>query len=514
MKGKRLEKRKKENLTFIKYFIPAFTFVSGSSVMIVEITASRLLAPLYGNTLFTWSALIGVLLLALAIGYFLGGWIIDKKSSLTTLLITGIIGGVSVLTIIPIFNWLESWFLTLSIKEGPIISSVVLFALPSLLLGMITPMGIKLLSAVFNKVGISAGTISMVSTIGSVLGTFLAGYLLIPFININYLFVITGVFILLPSLIGLIFVGEYNITISVIVILGFILRLISTLPKNLPQEVLYEKYNFYHRIRVEQKKIGNSEVRILKLDTTYEGAIYKDTLEPFFEYTKYYKLYKIFVPELKTALFIGGGGYAMPIALEKELPQTRISVVELDPEVEEVGRIFFGLNNFKDIKTVVADGRRYLYSSQEKFDLIFSDAYSGPRAIPPHLITKEFFELVSQRLTPQGVFMLNLISPVAGKNSLLFSSVVKTLKTVFREVFVFKVDPTIPQQLPQNLIIVSLLQKIDPLVFEERLKGVSEDVRAQFLTMIDLDKYKEELAQGKIFTDRYNPVEYIALSIE
>ena len=509
-KQKKQKESKNSTASFIKFFIPAFSFISGGSVMIVEIAASRLLAPLYGNTLFTWSSLIGLLLFALSIGYFMGGWLIDRKESINTFLFTGIISGLSVLCIIPVFNALESWLLTLSVKTGPAVSTLILFTLPAVTLGMITPMAIKLLAGVFKKVGFSAGTISMISTIGSVTGTFLAGYVLIPAMNINYVFVLTGGVVIVFSIIGLLFTGIRPLALSIWIVAGVILSYVATKSRNLPENVLFEKYNFYHRIRVESQKFHDDEIRILRLDTTYEGKIIKNSQKLVFEYTKYYRLYRVFVPEINSSLFIGGGGYAMPISLKKELPLVEVYVVEIDPEVEKVGRKYFGLDKFKDIKTVVADGRRYLYSTTKRFDLIFGDAYNGPRSIPPHLITREFFQLVKKRLTPRGVFMMNIISAIRGRKSLLFASVVKTLNTVFKQVLVFKPDREVKESELQNLIIVALPYKISPASLKQRAEFVDREVRDQLSTLLELSRYRDTINQAKIFTDRYNPVEYIA----
>ena len=154
----------------------------------------------------------------------------------------------------------------------------------------------------------------------------------------------------------------------------------------LPPEILFDQTTFYHRIRVAQQKLPNGDSeKTLLLDTTVEGAQYEKSLEIPIPYQRYWELIKVFHPDLKTAAFLGAGAYTMPLSLARDYPHARVDVVEIDRRVVEVGRLFFRLNERPQIHPAVADARRFLYLSQNKYDFIFGDAYNGLVIFPPIL---------------------------------------------------------------------------------------------------------------------------------
>lgn len=517
--------------TFHQFILIFITFFAGASIMVIELAANRTLSPWFGNSLFTWTSLIGVILVAMSLGSFLGGLYADKNPSfkfLGHLLMLS-----SLLTImIPLLQKLiDGWFENSHIIWGPLAACLILFSLPAIFLGGITPLVIRLISLMGKDlaIGFSAGRISMFSTLGSVFGTFLTGIWLIPHFEIKVIYLSVALLLgILASISYYSFYKTFNgslnenlkkkstlnslgiflsfFIIGVVICLGLIQQ------KNQHEEPLlvYEKSTFYHRIRVFSQPLQNGDtLKSLFLDTTTEGAQFEQSKEIPLEYQKYWELIKFFQPQLKSAAFLGGGAFAMPLAVKDSFPQADVDVIEIDPEVIHVGKKFFNMGKENSPNTVADDARRYLRNHSKTYDFIFGDTYNGLRYIPPHLITKEFFELIKNRLNPDGIYMINIISSLRGNKSELFQSVVKTLHSVFPQLYVFALNPDRKLTI-QNIILVA-----SPIISEEKLKSLEQIHHKDVPSHLDrlLETYIRPVDiltnDGVVITDSHNPVEYI-----
>ena len=172
---------------FKRIMLIIIAFISGASIMIIELAANRVLAPWFGNSLFTWTGLIGVILIAMSVGYYFGGWLADRKCDYLTLSHLLAASSVSILLIPLLQLALGNSLIHTNVMLGPVLASLLLFALPGCLLGSVSPYVIRMTSLLSSDrhIGLSAGTIFMYSTLGSVVGTFSAGFILIPH-NYNY----------------------------------------------------------------------------------------------------------------------------------------------------------------------------------------------------------------------------------------------------------------------------------------------------------------------------------------
>jgi len=227
-----------------------------------------------------------------------------------------------------------------------------------------------------------------------------------------------------------------------------------------------------------------------------------------FEYTSYYKLEKLFVPRLRHAAFLGGGAYSMPEALVNDHPEAVADVVEIDPEVERLGRRYFYLDEYRGhVRPVVGDGRMFLHGSRQRYDLIFGDAYRGQQNVPSHMITREFFDLARRRLDGDGVFMMNLIGAVNGSMSRLFASVSATLREVFPELYVFAINSSYPEAV-QNLILVAPARSRG-WGEDELLERAGDDEELQMMVHNLVPNEFLATSGATVLTDDYNPVEYI-----
>jgi spermidine synthase len=275
--------------------------------------------------------------------------------------------------------------------------------------------------------------------------------------------------------------------------------------------VLHEEESFYHHIEVSERGESPYKQRLLRLDSTNEGGMNPDDGSLVFPYQQFWQVVKFKEDfKIQNALFMGAGAFGMPEILSRQYPQASIDVAEIDPKVIDAGHRYFKLGEFPHVHAHAEDARHFLRSRPgQRWDLIFGDAYNGVRAIPSHLLTQEFFQLVSDRLTPDGVFVMNVITALRGPQSELLAGILKTLRTVYPHVEVFDVEglngrPNSGHQ-AQNVILLASRQDWRPY-FKERFfaSGSMEKRIAETLVA------PQELPQsGILFTDNYNPVDAI-----
>jgi spermidine synthase len=489
-------------------------FTAGAAVMIIELATIRILAPWFGSSLYTWTGLIGVILTAMSAGYYAGGWLADKKTSY--LVLSHILAAAALFIFaIPLgSHLLETPLARYNVILGPVVASLLMFAVPGFFLGSVSPYIIRLVSLLSadKHIGLSAGIVYMVSTIGSVLGTFASGFWLIPSLDLEHVFWFTGLVVALLAVLGYFLSFRQRGRLAwpgLALIVAIPLVMLATAHTRPPQAagLLFDQMSFYHRIHVMEKKLQTGDgIKYLFLDTTLEGGQYDKSLAIPLAYQRYWEFAEVFCREHRAALFLGGGAFKMPQAFLDHYPQATVEVVEIDPALVDVGRRFFRVDNYPHMHIVVDDARRHLAHTRMKYDFIFGDAYNGLRSVPAHLLTREFFQLLKDHLDEHGVFMMNLVSSVKGPNSALFASVIKTLAQVFPETYVFA---TYPQKLTGIQSIIILAANSD-LQVDSVLAGLppeKQTLRKLLLTRIAPQEYSTR--DGYLLTDSFNPVEYL-----
>lgn len=422
----------------IRLLLGVICFFSGSALMVIEISANRLLAPNFGNSIYTWTALIGVILVAFSVGGYLGGVLADKLKRMD--LLGWLLAGAAALTmLIPALNsMMAESFKNSGLISGPVIISLFLFALPGILLGAVSPASMRFYSLAGHDehVGQAAGMISMLGSLGSFAGTFLSGFVLLSAFGVKVIFLGSGVVLLLLALLAFWMARKPPRTQAMPLLVG-LLAGASALPAEavMDKEVKYHTQSFYHQIEVLQHDTPAGWERRLKLDSTLEGGMMQNG-DLVIDYQRFWQLVQLNDElKIKRALFIGAGAFGMPEQVGKL--GADVDVVEIDPAVIEVGRKFFKLDEFPNVHAYADDARRFLQRGGGNYDLIFGDAYNGVRHIPAHLVTREFFTQVKSRLSADGVFMMNVISAVEGDRAALLGHILATLRAVFPNVEVF-----------------------------------------------------------------------------
>lgn len=506
--------------SFKRNLLPIVVFLTGASVLVVEVVAVRVLSPYYGNTIFTVSSVISVILLALSVGYWVGGALADRRPSLRwffgIILLSGLVSLASYTLGAMVLPSLSVLF---SITSGPLVSAALLFLLPALLLGTLSPYAVKLQSLNFpdQGVGSAAGRIFFWSTLGSIVGSLTAGFFLIPTFGIDQILIANGVFLFLLGLgplaaLGVRLRGRYGYWFlgTFFVLLAVALLAFGETKGN----TLYSKDGIYEKITIYDGVHGGRPARFFQQDRSLSGAMYLDSEDPLdlvYEYTKYYSLYKIFAPKVENALVIGGGAYSIPKALLAELPQANVDVAEIEPSLFILAKEFFGVSDTPRLKNYVEDGRRLLRDSGEKYDLIFSDVYYSLFSVPAHFTTQEFFTLAKSRLSDEGVFIASMIGDLSRRQPSLIMAELKTFQSVFPNSYFFAVES--PEKADsQNIIFVghNSSKKTD---FSSSRILENKDAVIRSLQDKEIDLRRFDLSPYPLLTDNFSPVEYLTAQV-
>jgi len=431
--------------------------LAGMAVLVIEITAIRMLAPFFGNSIFTISSVIGIILAALGLGYYLGGSLADRRPSTAWFFSLIVIAGFSVL-LLQFFNavLLPGIAYKLSLINGPLIVSFLMFFLPALFLAMLSPFAITLLHAreAGKGVGNASGLVFFWSTLGSIAGSLATGFLLIPHWGIGSIVAGTGSGLVLLGGAGLLATRKLPKALPVgLALLGLLSGIALVAATAGDRGAVFAADGLYERIVIRDIPYRGRPARILLQDLNVSGGLYLDDRSMAFDYTRYFDLYRLFTPELKTALAIGGGAYTVPRAILHDSPRATVDVAEIDPSLHALALRYFDLPGDTRLRNHVTDGRRFLHDTAERYDLIFSDAYRSFVSAPPQFATLEFFRLARSRLTEDGVLIANFYGSLAPDTRATIYSVLRTMRAAFPQVYVVATAGPASEEL-QNFIFV------------------------------------------------------------
>jgi spermidine synthase len=457
--------------SLVRRTILEFTvFNCGALVMAYEIIGSRILAPFIGTSTYVWTSLIGVILASLSLGYWLGGRMADRRPDIKLLAsIIFFAGGLISVTV------LVKEIVLSSVASAPVgvelrslIASIVLFGPASICLGFVTPYAVKLRMSSLADAGKTVGRLYAMSTVGSIAGTFAAGFFLIPFVGSTRTLYLIAAALIVNSVLLAPFALRRT-TVGVIVV--FLLSIVSNEANTyLLREVngLYDIDTEYSRIQVFRTIEPHSGKAIQAMATDpyfIQSAMLLDSDEPAFEYSRYYHLARHFKSGFRDALVIGGAGYSVPKDFLRRYPDVKIDVVEIDPQMTAIARRFFRLTDNSRLSIVHDDGRTFLgRSAAGKYDVIMMDAYGSLFSVPYQLTTVEAVREMSRSLRDDGVMIFNVGSAITGRGSQFLQAELATFHEVFPQVFVFKVHAEYPDDRLQNLMVVATRSVETPIL--------------------------------------------------
>ncbi len=481
-------------------FLYALVFVVGAASLGAEIAAARLMAPFFGDSTIIWANTIGVVLVALSVGYWLGGRLADRRPDVRSLCVV-ILAAAVLLALVPL---IARPFFDLSvdaldeIEAGAFIGSLaavlLLVAVPVVLLGTAAPWALRLAVGDVEHAGRVAGRLYALSTVGSLTGTMLSALVLIPFVGTQRTFLI---FALALALVGAAGLGWRFAAVPVAVAAAIAIP-VGTLKAADDGRILFEDESEHQYIRVTEEDDGDRVLELNEGQAThsvlpargYLTADYWDSflVLPFAARAE---------PPRKVAI-LGNAAGTIARSYGRFWPDAEVDGVEIDPELSEVGYRYFDMGSNPNLTIHDEDARPWLRQSEGGYDLIVVDTYHQPY-IPFYMVTKEFFELARDRLAPGGVVVVNVGHPEGSQE---FE---KVLGATMAEVF-----PTVLRD-PAEQTNTLMLGTESPASPEKLAAAAEAQMRGNLrkLALIDAARLGPRLAGGEVYTDDRAPVEWL-----
>lgn len=485
----------------LRLFLYATAAITGAAILIIEILGAKMLAPYVGTSHFVWTAQIAVTLIALSVGYYLGGSLVDKSTRLGHLYLCILGAAVYLSLVVVVTEPVAYWCLQFKLALGALLTSLVLFLVPLTLLGMTTPFLVRILASSLSAIGGEVGRLSAISTLGSVAGTIAIGYLLIPFMaNSLIMLLIAG--LLIGVSLGYFLVWGRKERLKGGVLAGLLIALAFGVSG------VYRENSVYFPELVEIYR-SNSNFGLLQvLDQKHEkGRLFltdyfcQNGYDPAKKQSMYaftyllHALARAYTTEISDVLCIGMGVGIVPMQFAHE--GARVDVVEINPAITQVAVRYFDLE-LDRLHLVIDDGRYFLNKTSRFYDVIILDAFLGDSS-PSHLLTREAFNAVRTRLKPGGILVMNTFGELVSGHDFLTVSIGRTLESVFSQVRVHQAAGGVffvaSDRSSLTFANTYDLRQVHPAALEDVKKGLSQ--------LSHLNR-----TRGLVLTDDYNPVEY------
>jgi len=497
-----------------KNYLYFTVFCSGMVSLAIEFGASRLLGNSFGTSNLVWASIIGLILIYLTAGYFIGGRWADASPRHQTMYMVlawaGFTSGLVPFIARPVLRMAADAFdqLQVGILFGSFTAVLILLIIPVTLLGTISPFAIRLAIVDSRQAGRISGQIYGISTIGSFIGTFLPVLVLIPVVGTTYTFLIFSLLLTLVALVGIWkSSGWKHVLLWIwmpIVLLGLGVAFGKGPIKQTEGEI-YEKESAYNYIQV----IERDGYRYLRLnegqgihsmwnatELNYNGPWQEFLVAPFFNVAPFSS------SQVKSMAIIGLAAGTVARQATFVYGPIPIDGFEIDPDIIEVGREYFGMD-MPNLNAIAQDGRVGLEHSTNSYTVIAVDAYRPPY-IPPHLTTQEFFQETRDHLTGNGVLAVNVgRSPV---DRTLVDQIASTIQSVYPSVYVMDVPGS------YNSLIYATKQ---PTQFENLLANYNDLIEAAAPQLL-LDAISKAIVDiqptppiSVVYTDDWSPIEWV-----
>lgn len=477
-------------------------FITGAAVMTVEIVGTRLIGPVFGVGLFVWSALLAVTLASLAGGYYAGGVLADRKQDPRLLGRTVIVAGVALASAPLLHRWALGAGEGLGMRAGPLFAATLLFAPALVCLGAAGPISVKLATKSLAAAGRGIGGVYAVSTLGSLVGTLVVGFVLVPALDATAILAWTAA--------ALILLGgasaarrKQGLALGLLLVPLFIGEgATGQLPPGL--RLLDKSQSLLGLVEVIQD--DNRGVRFLRSDHSIIGATYESSGISAFAFVDVLAAIRFLQPRAKSCLNIGLGTGAVPTALGHQ--GIKVDVVEIDPAVVELTKKHFGF--IPTGKVHIEDARAYLQRTDQRYDLVVHDTFTGGTT-PEHLLSLEVLQRVRALLRPGGVFALNFAGYYGGPNAEATYAVARTVRAVFPHVRAYRDSAPDPSKLVGN---IAFFASLSPLEFQAPANGQFDSERTEkFVKGIESWPILDHVPPGPLVTDARNPLARLQLPI-
>ena len=442
------------------------TFLASGTILVLEIAAARLVAPYVGNSLTTYTSIIGIILAGIALGAWAGGRLADLVGPDRLLGPAFVLGGVAAIGSVPIVAVLGPQ-LAGSGAAASLFLSLAAFAVPTAILAAVAPMIVRATIRDVESSGSLVGRLSAVGTVGALIGTFLTGYVLLGALPVRLLIVSTG---LLLAVLGVLVAlrlarGAMSPALALLLALGCALAVVSTALGN-----PCERESAYFCIAVREDETGTGRTLVMD-DLRHAHVDLADPRHLEFAYVQWFAIAAAGVVAAGgpvDALHVGGGGFTFPRYLVDVAPASRHVVLELDPVVLATARDELGFEPDERIEVVVGDARQTIRDvAADSQDLAVGDAFGG-RSVPWHLTTQEFVREVDRVLRPDGRYIENVIDGPA----LRFAAAeTATLRTVFEHVAVVTWSAALEGRSGGNVVLIASHRPLDTASLLEAVRA-------------------------------------------
>ena len=504
----------------MRRYVYVVVFISGLASLAVEMSASRLLGNYFGTSNLVWASIIGLILIYLTAGYFIGGAWADRSPRYLTFF--GVLAWSSLAIALiplasrPILRLASTAFdnLQIGVLAGSFTAVMILFIIPVSLLGMASPFAIRLSIQDKENAGKISGRIYAISTLGSFIGTFLPVLVLIPLIGTYRTFLVISTVLMTFSLIGIYLDGRWKWLVRYawmpLVLIALFLWGTPGSDKS-TQGLIFEGESAYNYIQV----LDEDDFRLLRLN---EGqgvhSIYHPTILNFNGPWEQVMSAPFFNPapvvpsSIKSAAIIGLAAGTTSRELFAVFPRVKIDGVEIDPLIVEVGKRYFNMEN-PNLNVIVQDGRWALERSTEKYQVVSIDAYRPPY-IPWHMTTVEFFQSVRAHLAEDGVMIINIGRGPTDRR--LVDALAATIRQVFPSIYISDLSGSF------NTLLFATVQETSLENYLANYVHLMENPNTPPLLLEVLAATYEGLQplpedEGLVFTDDHAPVEQITNSI-
>jgi MFS family permease len=477
--------------------------VCGAAVLIVEILGAKMLSPFFGTSHFVWTAQIAVTLVSLAIGYWFGGWLVDRSSRLNRLYVCILVAAIYLCLTVPLCRPVAERCLELRLALGSLLASLFLFFIPLALLATVGPFLVRVMTASMNVVGSQVGRLTAISTAGSVGGTILIGYALIPFLPNSVTMLFTAGILLAQVVIYFVLWGKGQGIVGGAVVIALAGLGIGWWGVGLDARIRVPGI-----VELERR---NSNFGLLQvLDGTnppyrhyFNDYLTQNGIDPATKQSIYLFTYMIhglartYTEKITKALCIGMGVGIVPMQLAGE--GVKVDVVEINPAVVPLAKHFF---NFDPERVVlfIDDGRHFLNECKSRYDTVILDAFLGDSS-PSHLMTQEAFTAMHAVLSPGGSLVINTFGNLNPGQDFSTASLEKTLRKVFKSVKLHA------EEQDGNIFFVASDRQDLTFLREPDLTNIHPAVGGR---VADTFKgvFQSDPNHGRVLTDDYNPVEF------
>ncbi|HKA73359.1 MAG TPA: fused MFS/spermidine synthase [Xanthobacteraceae bacterium] len=491
-------------------------FVTGAIVMSFEMLGSRYLNPHFGSGIYTWASLISTVLAALTLGYFLGGTLADRRPHAAVLGATVLIGSVYLLALPSFANWVLELVLDAfdDVRSGSLAAAMAIMVFPVTFLGMYSPFAIRLLLRSPHRSGVVSGTVYGISTAGSIVGTLGTTFFLIPAMGSRAITLSLGAAGVLAGL-ALVAWPWLGRRAAVSAGVGAVLWLLAgpagpaaraadLVDAQIRADMLARRDGQIAHVETEYNDIYITKRRAeLTMSFQLRGWDYtesvtnlKDPDDLPVKYTRNMTLGVIYPEEVGKILMLGLGGGTISTYLGRHMPDVPIDTVEIDPGVIAAAKQYFGMVETDKVRFLDGDGRVFLNRRKDSYDLILVDAFHGGY-VPFHLLTKEFYALVKQHLTPTGAAAFNVHD-----GTKLYASTLLTLASVFPAVHVY------PSGEGEAIVVVTAGPPPDDAALARRAAALQQrhNFRFPLPELLARRTERRPSQKGELLTDDFAPV--------